>query len=187
MAITEFTPTDKSGWIVRNSLGAYTVYTGVFTTQLTCGWNDKGGRSELQKRMYLNFDTDGGIPANAVVTKVEVYTDTYALATSGTNPGNWINQFLMGTFIGAALDSTDWSLGSSVLYEDWTTPTNPTSEYVDLTNNAPQYYNNSGDTDIAIRDTSDYTAGQGDWTWTGRKTKMKMRVHWHIPQVIKMM
>lgn len=177
----------KTGWMSRNQFGGINVYGGIFTTLIYSGWTSRGGRGELEKRMYVNFDTDGAIPANAVVTKVELYCHVSNLITSATNPANWVNSFRMGTFIGAALDSSDWNGGTAVLYQDWYSPASPVNGWLDLSNNAIAQYNNSGDTDICIRDESDYIGAGDTWAWVGKKTHFNLRVTWHIPQVVNVL
>ena len=184
MGQTEFSPiAGKSGFIqFKSLLGTYTVNTG---TLMLSGITNVGARDQEEWRGFLNFDTDGGIPNGAVVTKLELDVELTAIVKTGTNPTNWRNAFIMGTFIGAALDSADWAQGTEVLDYDWTSPDNPVTATIDLGATALQYYNNSGDTDIAIWDSSQFKVSSGNWQWVGTESRFKLRVYWHIPQVIK--
>ena len=183
MGITEFAPVaGKSGFIKLASPSTYTVNTGTLTL---AGLTNPGQRNQEEWRTYLNFDTNGGIPNAAVVTKIELDVEMTSIVKTGTNPTDWRNAFMMGTWIGAALDSSDWAGGTEVLDYDWTSPDNPVTSTRDLGATALQYYNNSGDTDVAIWDSSQFS-GTDDWQWGGTESKFKLRVFWYLPQVINM-
>lgn len=175
MTYTEFSvEAGTSGYISLSRLGGYVVSTG--STCVVGGY-------QTVKRAFLNYDTDGGIPEKAIVYKMEIVIPKVTNSTGGSNPGDAIWGFAVGTFIGVALTSADWSGGTAVTQHDWAT--GPIAATIDLSSTALSYYNNSGDTDIRITDSSDYTAGDGDWSSSFSEASTKLRVYWYLPQVIK--
>ena len=134
-------------------------------------------------RGYLSYDTSGGIPNKAVVTKIElILAGRITLVASGANPDDWKTSINMGTFIGAALDTSDWG-GSSgeVLLHDWAT--NPVVGAIDLGSAGVSSYNNTGDTDFELIDNSLFTGGAGDWYHSLTYSGHTIKVYWHLPQV----
>jgi len=182
MGVTEFTPeAATSGWISLRGR-TYTVNTSGSTIT---GWAFNPFEGNTEYRGYLNFDTNNGIPANAVVDKVELKISVFGIVKSGTNPSDWKNDFAIGTFIGLALGRSDWNGGTVVCTHDWESPDQPVDKVtVDLGTLAPQYYNNSGDTDIRISDNSDYSAKNGTFYYVGTTSAYRLIVHWHLPQVV---
>lgn len=175
MGVTEFSPkASTSGYISYSRFGGFSVNTGTSIIS---------GRTIPEYRGFLSYNTNGGIPNKAVVTKVELYVHPRTITQSGTNPTDWKNQFNMGTWIGSFLTSADWNGGTAVYTKDWATV--PTAGYIDLGSSALNYYNNSGDTDVSILDASEYNFGNGNWSFTGTESYYKLRVTWHLPQVIK--
>lgn len=176
MAYTDFSPVaGKSGQISFNGV-TYTVSTTANSVEFYL--------SPFHfTRTYLNFNTNGGIPSNAIVTKVElIETKKTTTTQSGTNPDDWKTQINIGTWIGAALDSSDWNGGTACATIDWATK--PTTFTQDLGTTGITNYNNSGDTDISLTDSSDFTAGNGNWGNSYIEDGFKLRVHWKIPQII---
>ena len=183
MGVTEFTAqSGTSGTITKSAILGWSVATGANR----CGI-DTPGAFQTERRNFLSYDTNAGIPQKAIVTKVEFFTHVSGLSTSGNNPFSWKNSYYIGTWIGGTLGGgtgaqwqTEFDGGTFAVQNIGA----PSSVYIDLGAQGVSSYNNAGDTDVAVRDTSDWIAGQGNWDWAGTESRQTLRVSWYLPQVI---
>ena len=144
----------KSGQIATTGL-FYTVTTGGSSATIKA-W--KNIPSEI--RTYPSFDTSS-IPNYADVTDVSLRHSVVVL--SDPPPVVWCTSFAMGSFIGAALDQTDWAGGAAVHQECG--PGWPASKTMDLSAQALKHVNKTGDTDLRIYDSSLHD-WRSPWSWS---------------------
>jgi hypothetical protein len=131
-----------------------------------------------EDRSFFSFDTSS-IPDDALITAVDFYWSINAAAGGGPGiPSTWVTRFAIGTFIGAALDSSDWSGGTWV---DQYTGT-PVSQWIDMLVGGPSYVNLSGDTDIRVYDSS-LMFGAGAWNHTIKKSNTVLRVTYQLARM----
>jgi hypothetical protein len=125
-------------------------------------------------RMYCQFDTST-IPNDATILQVDYEWNVYA--THGASIG-WQIRFLIGTWIGAALDTGDWH--SFTGYEStYTYGGIPSGNYritPSLQASVINKINKTGMTDLRYRDTSVRAATTDLWQ-TLRWTSIYARLH----------
>lgn len=133
----------KTGQIQTNGLW-FTVYTGGSSYNVY-----KCRTTPTERRLYYNYDT-ASIPDYGSVTGVG-FRHT-VLLTSNPPPVSWQTDFDIGTFIGVALDQTDWNGGTNVYTEIW--PTSPFSKTIEMTSASFKHINKMGFTDLKLKDAS---------------------------------
>ena len=96
---------------IQEQGGSYTPY----TSQIDVGWYYSDS-PDSEYRGFGDYDTSDsttGIPATSTITNVEFYFNPVGAPTSEPGyPNSWIWDFYFGTFIGASLESSDWTGGT---------------------------------------------------------------------------
>lgn len=171
MIETDSNTSAKSGQIQKSGF-FYTVDTATATPRVS--YNPNTG---TERRSFFSFDTSA-IPTKARIIKVE-FNWNVAVATSPLGqPLSWITEFYTGTFIGAALDSTDWASGT--LAASYTG--GPTTQWIDLGSQGISDLNTAGDTDVRVSDNSLWLGTPGEWSHTLTKNRCYLRVTWFYHQ-----
>lgn len=130
----------------------------------------KTGTGAYEYRGYLKFDTNGLLSGGETVEKVELYVDVSSMSLTQPSATKWT--VYAGSFISTTIDSGDWAGGSLCTQIDW--EDDPFDSFHDLGSTGVSQFNNTGYTDICIRDVSLYS---GSITWsTTLTTTCKLRV-----------
>lgn len=152
--IAEFDNT-RSGAIYRVSPGYY--YPAVGWDQCKTGENVTYG---ITHRMFVSFDTSS-LPDHAQIEEV-VFRCRRAADPIG-DPEEYHLHFSIGTFIGAALEETDWALGDLMVTLD----EKPADKQdVDLSADGADprpHVNRTGYTDVKVWDGSLQIGGDPEW------------------------
>ena len=152
MPVTVFEPTTaKSGFIEKKIIGFVTTYTAFAASAIRSGQKHDTGL-DYWWRGYSSFPT-ATLPNSAKILSAR-YNVQIAVNT-GTND-DWITQWNIGTWIGAALTTADWDGGGLLcIYKDWTV--GPVDGWLSLAINEDKV-NVLDDTDFEIIDQSAFSA-----------------------------
>lgn len=128
-------------------------------------------------RTYWNFNTSS-LPPYAFVRKVEFYLSVFSALSGGpTCPSTWKTSFNVGTWIGAALDVSDFWGGTYCAQVSGT----PSTQWVDLGWTGVGAINLTGETDVMVYDQSNYSLPCAGWSVSlrkGGKSGCLLRVTW---------
>jgi len=173
------------GW-VEDVGGTKTAYAYPTYTTAKCGRNPNPGFGPAKEsRAIMQFDTSS-IPVNATILQTEFLVVLNTAATPGTGMVEWFNNFYIGNWVGATLDTSDYSTGSAyhAHYQDWSgTPGAPTDGWITFAGTYPNNVTKGGNTDILILDSSTYSGFTTEWNFQ-LKTTVKLRVTWKKRRVI---